>query len=49
MNPLSQFHPAVAAWFESSFAAPTVAQVQAWSAIQAGQNVLIAAPTEPVS
>ena len=45
MNPLSLFHPAVAAWFGCSFAAPTVAQVQAWSAIQARQHVLIAAPT----
>jgi ATP-dependent Lhr-like helicase len=45
MNPLSLFHPSVAAWFEGTFAAPTVAQVQAWSAIRAGQHVLIAAPT----
>jgi ATP-dependent helicase Lhr and Lhr-like helicase len=39
------FHPAVAQWFERSFAAPTAAQAQAWPAIQAGQHVLIAAPT----
>src|SRR5438270_5309167 len=39
------FHPAVAAWFERSFAAPTAAQAEAWPAIQAGSNVLIAAPT----
>jgi ATP-dependent helicase Lhr and Lhr-like helicase len=45
MNPLSLFHPAVAGWFERTFTAPTAAQVQAWSAIQAGQHVLIAAPT----
>jgi superfamily II DNA/RNA helicase len=45
MNPLSLFHPAVAVWFERTFAAPTAAQVQAWSAIQAGRHVLIAAPT----
>jgi ATP-dependent Lhr-like helicase len=45
MNPLSLFHPAVAAWFECTFAAPTAAQLQAWSAIQAAQHVLIAAPT----
>ncbi|HEX3535353.1 MAG TPA: DEAD/DEAH box helicase [Stellaceae bacterium] len=41
----SLFHPAVAAWFDASFAAPTAAQVEAWPAIQAGRNVLIAAPT----
>ena len=29
MNPASLFHPAVAAWFDRSFAAPTAAQVQA--------------------
>src|SRR5437764_8688878 len=41
----SLFHPAVAAWFAKSFAAPTPAQAEAWPAIQAGRNVLIAAPT----
>ena len=39
------FHPAVAAWFDKSFAAPTAAQAQAWPAFQAGSHVLIAAPT----
>jgi ATP-dependent Lhr-like helicase len=39
------FHPAVAAWFDRSFAAPTAAQAEAWPAIQAGRHVLIAAPT----
>jgi ATP-dependent Lhr-like helicase len=39
------FHPAVAAWFERSFALPTAAQAQAWPAIQAGRHTLIAAPT----
>jgi ATP-dependent helicase Lhr and Lhr-like helicase len=39
------FHPAVAAWFASQFAAPTPAQAQAWPAIQAGRHTLIAAPT----
>src|SRR6185436_3444858 len=43
--PLQQFHPAVAAWFEKAFAAPTAAQVQAWPAIQSGRHALIAAPT----
>ena len=45
MSPVSLFHPAVATWFERSFAAPTAAQAQAWPAIKAGRNVLIAAPT----
>ena len=45
MNPASLFHPAVAAWFDHSFAAPTAAQAEAWPAIQARQHVLIAAPT----
>ena len=39
------FHPAVAAWFHQTFAAPTPAQADAWPAIAAGRNVLIAAPT----
>src|SRR5215471_16183690 len=39
------FHPAVAEWFDRSFAAPTPAQADAWPAIQAGRDVLIAAPT----
>ncbi|MEQ1804322.1 MAG: DEAD/DEAH box helicase, partial [Burkholderiaceae bacterium] len=42
---LTLFHPAVRAWFESAFPAPTPAQVDAWPAIQAGRNVLVAAPT----
>jgi ATP-dependent helicase Lhr and Lhr-like helicase len=45
VNPTSLFHPAVAAWFNRSFAAPTAAQAEAWPAIQDGRNVLIAAPT----
>jgi len=40
-----QFHPAVTAWFKSHFGAPSAVQVQAWPAIQAGQNTLISAPT----
>jgi ATP-dependent Lhr-like helicase len=39
------FHPAVSAWFESAFDAPTEAQARAWPAIQSHQDVLIAAPT----
>src|SRR5262249_50648382 len=45
MTPKSLFHPAVAAWFDRSFAAPTAAQAQAWPAIAAARHVLIAAPT----
>jgi ATP-dependent Lhr-like helicase len=45
MNEVSLFHPAVADWFDHSFAAPTAAQAQAWPAFQAGRHVLIAAPT----
>ena len=45
MSPPSLFHPAVAAWFERSFRGPTAAQAQAWPAIKAKRNVLIAAPT----
>jgi ATP-dependent Lhr-like helicase len=39
------FHPAVAAWFERTFAAPTPAQQAAWPHIAAQRHVLIAAPT----
>ena len=39
------FHPAVADWFDKSFAAPTPAQAEAWPAIKAGRHTLIAAPT----
>jgi ATP-dependent Lhr-like helicase len=42
---MHSFHPAVSAWFESAFDAPTPAQSRAWPAIQSHQDVLIAAPT----
>jgi ATP-dependent Lhr-like helicase len=42
---LSLFHPAVAAWFRSAFAAPTAPQVEAWPAIKSGRHALVAAPT----
>ena len=45
MKPAELFHPAVAAWFERCFAAPTAAQAAAWPAIGSGRHVLIAAPT----
>jgi ATP-dependent Lhr-like helicase len=45
MRALDSFHPAVSAWFERTFDAPTPAQTQAWPAIGAGRHVLVAAPT----
>src|SRR5207302_261134 len=41
----SLFHPAVAAWFAETFAAPTEAQRTAWAAILSGNDTLLAAPT----
>jgi ATP-dependent Lhr-like helicase len=41
----SQFHPAVARWFEQTFGSPTEPQVLGWPEIQAGRHVLISAPT----
>ena len=45
MKKTASFHPAVDRWFRKHFAAPTEAQAGAWPAIQAGRNVLVAAPT----
>ena len=45
MQQAARFHPAVAAWFDAHFDAPTPSQARAWPAIQAGRNVLVAAPT----
>src|SRR5262249_50771083 len=45
MNAVSLFPPSVCAWFHGAFSAPTPAQAQAWPAIKAGRQVLIAAPT----
>ncbi|WP_241300961.1 DEAD/DEAH box helicase, partial [Burkholderia stabilis] len=42
---LDVFHPAVAAWFSRTFAAPTGAQALAWPHIKAGRSTLVAAPT----
>ena len=42
---LSSFSPQTRAWFERAFAAPTPAQLAAWPAIAAGENVLLSAPT----
>ena len=45
MSAASLFHPAVAAWFDTSFAAATAAQADAWPLLKAGRHTLIAAPT----
>ncbi|HEY2591630.1 MAG TPA: DEAD/DEAH box helicase, partial [Steroidobacteraceae bacterium] len=45
MDPLDSFHPAVAAWFRGTFSEATPVQGQAWPAIRAGRDTLIAAPT----
>src|SRR5579875_1381486 len=44
-NPLDLFHPAVRAWFESSFPIPTKPQLLGWPAIARGDSTLILAPT----
>ena len=44
-DPLTRFHPAVAAWFRAAFAAPTPVQERAWAEIAGGRHALIAAPT----
>ena len=45
MKKIDSFHPAVDHWFRKHFAAPTEPQALAWPEIQAGRNVLVAAPT----
>ncbi|GAA4307314.1 DEAD/DEAH box helicase [Compostibacter hankyongensis] len=42
---LHLFHKAVRDWFETTFTLPTAVQEQAWEAIKASGNTLIAAPT----
>jgi ATP-dependent Lhr-like helicase len=42
---LHSFHPSVARWFLRTFPGPTSAQAQAWPAIRAGRDTLVAAPT----
>ncbi|MPY96009.1 MAG: DEAD/DEAH box helicase, partial [Acidimicrobiia bacterium] len=45
-GPLAGFHPAVAAWFARRFPeGPTPPQAEAWPAIAAGLDTLVAAPT----
>jgi ATP-dependent helicase Lhr and Lhr-like helicase len=41
----SAFSAITKAWFASSFAAPTTAQIDAWAAIERGDNTLVVAPT----
>jgi len=45
IDPLAPFSPAVRAWFESAFEAPTPAQVGGWASISTGRHTLIHAPT----
>ncbi|RON10981.1 ATP-dependent DNA helicase [Pseudomonas brassicacearum] len=42
---LSGFHPAVSAWFNSTFPAVTAAQAGAWPLIRQRRSTLVAAPT----
>ena len=42
---LTDFHPAVAAWFRARFPGATPAQQQAWPLIKRGHHTLVAAPT----
>mgnify|MGYP001951723009 CR=1 FL=1 len=44
-NPLDRFGPLTREWFTGTFAEPTPAQAQAWSAIADGDNTLVIAPT----
>lgn len=41
----ARFHPVVDRWFTGAFSEPTEPQQRAWPLIQAGMDVLIAAPT----
>jgi ATP-dependent Lhr-like helicase len=42
---LERFSPPVGAWFDTSFAKPTDAQLQGWPAIANGDHTLLLAPT----
>src|SRR6476469_4621199 len=44
-DPLERFSALTREWFTSTFAEPTPAQAQAWSAIADGDNTLVIAPT----
>ena len=45
MSVLDLFHPVVAQWFGTSFAAPTAPQAQGWPRIASGASTLLLAPT----
>ena len=45
IDPLARFAPATRDWFTGTFAAPTAAQSQAWTAIADGEHTLVIAPT----
>jgi len=42
---MSDFHPAVQAWFKQSFPGPTPTQLDAWQAIASDGHALVSAPT----
>ncbi len=44
-DPLARFSVLTREWFTGTFAAPTAAQAEAWSAIADGNNTLVVAPT----
>ena len=44
-DPLEPFHPAVRAWFNDAFEAPTTPQIAGWPAIARGESTLILSPT----
>ena len=44
-DPLGRFSALTREWFAGTFAAPTAAQAEAWSAIADGDNTLVIAPT----
>jgi len=44
-DPLGRFSALTREWFTGTFAAPTAAQAEAWSAIADGDNTLVIAPT----
>jgi ATP-dependent helicase Lhr and Lhr-like helicase len=44
-DPLQRFSALTSEWFRGTFAAPTAAQAEAWSAIADGDNTLVIAPT----
>ena len=44
-TPLAEFHPAVRAWFDAVFHAPTRPQLLGWEPISRGESTLLCAPT----